>query len=149
MCIPIHICMYTDIHVHMHIRGLALSSLFSFEFWGKKKTKKKKKEGKRRTATQWGGFNKNNNKSQKRSCRGKGKVEGERKGRSCTSNHLSFFHTRTHTVHTPQGRKPCAYIYIHILFFVFQNNFNRLFFPLFVSFHIQRCHMALFDHTPV
>ena len=27
----------------MHIRGLALSSLFSFEFWGKKKNKKKTK----------------------------------------------------------------------------------------------------------
>lgn len=46
MCIPIRICMYTDIHVHMYIRGLALSSLFSFEFGGGGKQKQNNKKRK-------------------------------------------------------------------------------------------------------
>lgn len=151
MCIPIHICMYTDIHVHMHIRVLRYRRCFHLSF-GEKKTKKKNKKreigGQQRSGED---LIKTTIKVKREVVEERGKWKEREKGEvALPTTSPSFTHAHIRCIHHRDANHAYIYIYVHILFFCFfQNNFNRLFFPLFVSFHIQRCHMALFDHTPV
>ena len=128
MCIPIHICMYTDIHVHMHIRGLALSSLFSFEFW-EKKNKKREIGGQQRSGED---LIKTTVKVKREVVEERGTWKETEKGEvALPTTSPSFTHAHIRCIHHRDANH--AHIYIYIYCFLFFRTTLIDFFFLFSS----------------